>query len=300
LNKISAEAFHVRFYKGAYQLKLIDLTLITPIAILLENIKDNVKNQGFIRDFYSPPEDPDIKSVGKYKRESFSLGVLFFLMLKGNFPFNQEEIDVSEKEELGEFYNISYEDLEVNEETCRLLKGLLEIDIEKRISIEEARKSVFFKEVSRNIRKNIEDIRKNANLECFMKPIYGFFKVLLVRFFADQIEKDNLLEIFQEIDEDSDGFIDGGLFGLETIRKNLGFEDFLILSLRKWNLEENKAKDFVFMEISKGNAKVLILENLWEFMGKELIEKEVLERLFKEISRPNIQVFLKDFEKIDF
>ena len=40
LRKISAEAFHVRFSKGEYQMKLMDLTLITPIAKLMENIKE--------------------------------------------------------------------------------------------------------------------------------------------------------------------------------------------------------------------------------------------------------------------
>ena len=203
--------------------------------------------------------------------------MLFFLLLKGSFPFNQEDLeDINEKEDLGDTYKINFEDLELPVDITYMLRGLLENDPEKRISIAEARKSEFCRKIPRKKREKVGDLGKFMKAAGIRNPVVGVFRVLLVRFFGDNSEKDELWEDFNQFDHDYDGFIEGSLFGLGEIKPLLGMEDFLMLCLQRYCIEEKIAKEKIFDEIAKGGTEITA-DGLWEFLGKDLVEKGVLE-----------------------
>lgn len=289
-NKLSAEAFHVCFHKGSYHIKFMDLPSIIPFPkIGLQRIEK--KRHIFSRDFYSAPEFL-LHDVISEKNESFSLGVLFYLMLKGSFPFNQDE----EIEENSELCSLNLQELqdEMSSEAIDLLNSLLKIESDQRISISNALQSIFFKNFQSfaNFSTLVESLKPNLNL--LNKPLSKFCRMLLMRFFVTSDEKKKMYDIFNELDEDYDGFLEGNFFFDSDGHKKLGFEEFSMMNITKFSIDEIKAKEIIFKEITKGK-EYLNAEIFWGFLGKNIVEKSVIEEIFDEYKN---KISFEEFQNI--
>ena len=288
LMKISAESFHIRYNHGFYQVKFMDFSAISPINTLISS-EEHKKSNVLIRDFYSAPENVFFGLVSE-KTESFSVGVLMFLMLKGCFPFNQDDFEENSEENY-QCYQLNFAELQedLSMESMDLLKKLLEIDDKKRLSALEALNSKFVKnyEKIRDFERNYEFFKdfNNKSLEIMRNPLVKLFRSLLVRFYGDPEEKSRILEIFEDLDEDNDGVIEGKTVKFEG---NMEFEEFLLIFVKKYTISEENSKEILFKEMTKGED-LLTSELISEFLGKERVEKTVVEELFKK------PMFLEDF-----
>lgn len=281
--KLAAESFQVRFYKGYYQLKFVDIS-----SLSLKNFPQeagNLQKKGHVlsRDFYSAPEQL-LSGKTTEKSAIFSIGVLFFLMLKGNFPFNQEHDD--EESDNTELFELNFEEIqeETSSEAVNLLKALLETDHESRISCEKALFSPFLTNFKEKM-SNFEEFDENR-VNILKNPLRKVLWTLLVRFFADCEEKTKSIEEFARFDEELKGF-----FVEKNWNLNVSFEEFQILSIKKMNIDEKIAKEKIFKEICKDKGE-LDIDTLWEFLGKDKIDKILVAEMLKELKeKVNIEEF---------
>lgn len=281
--KLAAESFQVRFHKGYYQLKFVDISSLALKSSSQET--DNIQKKGhnLSRDFYSAPEQ---LFFGKTTEKSaiFSFGVLFFLMLKGNFPFNQEHDD--EESDNNELFRLNFEEIqeETSSEAVNLLKTLLDTDQESRISCEKALFSPFlmnFHEKTNNL-----DEFEESRINILKNPLRKVLWTLLVRFFADCEEKTKSMEEFGRFDEELKGF-----FVEKNWIVNVSFEEFQILNIKKMNIDEKLAREKIFKEICKDKGD-LDVDCLWEFLGKEKVDRFLVVEMLKELKEKiNLEEF---------
>ena len=287
LSKLAAESFHVRFNKGYYQIKFMDLPSIVSNKVSIISLESNINKakhnkSNLSRDFYSAPE-----GVANEKNESFSLGVLFCLMLKGYFPFNQED----DGESIEDIYHFNYDDLQedLSKEGLDLLKSLLDIDYNKRILIKEAVKSPFIEGLDRSFNRCDKKkwINSETNYEILNNPLKRLVRTYMVRFFEKPEEKLELYEMYLEFDKTTEGSViyEGYKFS---------FEDFLVIFAKKWNIEPSKGIHMIFKEFAKGKEEIG-KESLWEWLGKDIIEKGIIDEMIKG-DRMGFEEFVKMFE----
>lgn len=275
--KLAAESFHVNYSSGSYFIKFLDISSLCFMAN-----EEEEKNKGeIVKDFYSAPEQ--LSGVFTEKNSLFSLGVILFLMLRGTFPFNQD--DKEDEQNKNDSYQLNFEEIqeELSSESLELLKGLLEVDQSKRWNYHKALNSSYLMHFHKE--NAHEDFDDQEALACLKNPLKNLLRTILVRFYVCSEEKMKLLENFQNLDDDFDG--------IATSKKGIkaNFEEFQLINIHKLTIKDKKAKENIFIELNKGK-QYFDLDSFWEFLGKERIERHILEDIFKKFKE---KISFEDF-----
>ena len=113
-------------------LKLIDFGF----AIFAEDVKEGLVKAGTVN--FMAPEILMDKIYGT-QSDVFSLGVILYFILSGELPFYSEENELIVKKIVEGDYDLEGPQLDdISEEAKDLIKSMLEIDPEKRITIKKA------------------------------------------------------------------------------------------------------------------------------------------------------------------
>ena len=280
-------------------LKLIDFGLSSNF---------NLKKEKFIvgTPYYMSPEM--IEGIYHYKSDLWSIGVILYCLITGKYPFNGKD-----KKEV--FYLINsgkYNKKNLNKKNCsievkNLIKKIFTVDLNKRISIDDALNDDWFKlneKENNNLIINFDIINSLKNFQfnnILKKEILYFFAKIL-----KDTEIDKLKNIFSFIDKDNSGEINYDnlkeMFKennininekeLQNLFKSLDFHSYgkinytefiaATLSSIKFSIEEKLKAAFNFFDIN--NKGFITIENVFEALipNNININKIGLEKIFKE------------------
>ena len=240
------------------------------------------------------------------KCDIWSLGVIFYVLLSGKPPFfGKNENEIFEKIKIGVYRDDIKQLEEVSIETKVFLRKLLEIDLEKRISAEEALNDAFFRNIKEEARKNDLEVKTLENFKKFSESskLNRCIIYFLINELITNIEKSDAIRLFKKWDNENRGKIskfdlkavfreNNILFSnleIDLIFKNLSIDGYInytfflavffidndkIINKRKIKScfklidSENKGK------ISKMNLKNIFLKNI--------IEDEEFDKIFND------------------
>ena len=308
-----------------YDLKLIDFGCSKIFSVKKNYFND--ENIGTIT--YSSPEV--LKNNYTEKCDIWSCGVIMYLLLTGELPFNGiTEDQIKNKILRGRFcfYNRLFKDISL--EAKDLIRHCFIYDPNKRISSKEALNHPFFKnEIMDNLYINLDPEIENKTKEAILSLINfsyesKFFQAVityLVHNFIPKEEENKLKNVFLSIDSDFDGKISRNdlrrmLKKFEINISNeefqkiiqrvdfdndgfIGFPEFLQATVNLNNLftEENLKIAFNSFDIhSDGTVSVLELEEILGFNDKT--NRNVIFEFMKEINKTETDEFTFEEFKI--
>ena len=308
-----------------YDLKLIDFGCSKIFSVKKNNFND--ENIGTIT--YSSPEV--LKNNYTEKCDIWSCGVIMYLLLTGELPFNGiTEEQIKNKILRGRFcfYNRLFKNISL--EAKDLIRQCFIYDPNKRISSKEALNHPFFKnEIMENLYINLDPEIENKTKEAILSLINfsyesKFFQAVityLVHNFIPKEEENKLKNVFLSIDSDFDGKISRNdlrrmLKKFEINISNeefqkiiervdfdnhgyIGFPEFLQATVNLNNLftEENLKIAFNSFDIhSDGTVSVLELEEILGFNDKT--NRNVIFEFMKEINKTETDEFTFEEFKI--
>lgn len=241
---------------------------------------------------YIAPEvlHSSLKDIGK--RDLWSLGVVMYRMLTGEFPFNSKNIeDLSDEIIYKEVipdpeYNISEHELfkkkyNVSEEGISFLKNLLTIDPEKRVSLEKALQDKWFEKF--NVKYRLEELRIETKIK-LLKNILNYNPTNVIQQTAiayivhNNQNKDCIKDVkalFNMMDDDKNGHISKEEFKIglnklwDAVKKDPG-QSFLFNKENKKLIE--RAVE-LFDKIDSDHSGQIEFE---EFCAATIEKKEVL------------------------
>ena len=308
-----------------YDLKLIDFGCSKIFSVKKNYFND--ENIGTIT--YSSPEV--LKNNYTEKCDIWSCGVIMYLLLTGELPFNGiTEDQIKNKILRGRFcfYNRLFKDISL--EAKDLIRHCFIYDPNKRISSKEALNHPFFKnEIMDNLYINLDPEIENKTKEAILSLINfsyesKFFQAVityLVHNFIPKEEENKLKNVFLSIDSDFDGKLSRN--DLRRIFKKfeinisneefqkiiqrvdfdndgfIGFPEFLQATVNLNNLftEENLKIAFNSFDIhSDGTVSVLELEEILGFNDKT--NRNVIFEFMKEINKTETDEFTFEEFKI--
>jgi len=169
--------------------------------------------------YYIAPEV--LKGSYTEKCDMWSCGVIMYTLLCGIPPFFSENDDeVIELVKIGKFNNNPHEMKNVSKEAKDLIKSLIKIDVDKRLSSEEALNHPWFKIMTEKIHglnkssnTKIQQIIENIKNFCPKKSLLYTFAYLIFNF-SNKNETNELRIIFNEFDTDNDGRLNKKDFAL--------------------------------------------------------------------------------------
>jgi calcium-dependent protein kinase len=243
---------------GSIHIKMIDFGL-----------SDILKNRIFLSQlsgsrFYLAPE----VLLGKYteKRDLWSIGVMLYQFLTGVRPFsadNEEELFDSIKR--GHFDITPLEDVQSSPEVIRLVKGLLEIDPDKRLSAKQAIHHPWFADKQVEVIEGgkrllttdmLSNIRRFSVSSAFKRELIA----LLVQSFEDEGTTAVNSKVFFLADRDFSGVIEPSELNELFLRKGIILETGeLDQILKALNIRNKHA--ITFLEFMIGVTSKEQLEN---------------------------------------
>lgn len=294
-------------------IKLIDFGLSKQSVEVLEvaEFKTIVGSPNFIA--------PEILSRQGYdcKCDMWSLGVIIFILLSGDIPFqgqNNRETFINIKKGKYEFKNPEWGN--ITEEGKDLIKKLLVLDPKKRLSSQEALKHPWFQ-----MKNNKHEYEKNSHFDAKLfkilknlKPPGKFkkevMKVMLEIFRNDEDHK-KMTQIFKKLDTLNNGIItvleienalSEAILNKDNETKNclnelmkftknnndsltLTYTDFLMATLDKNKLDKKKWIA-AFKHFDIDNSGVVTIENI----------KQAMERAGRNYTDEEIKEMIKEFE----
>ena len=308
-----------------YDLKLIDFGCSKIFSVKKNNFND--ENIGTIT--YTSPEV--LKNNYTEKCDIWSCGVIMYLLLTGELPFNGiTEEQIKNKILRGRycFYNRLFKD--ISSEAKDLIRQCFIYDPNQRISSKEALNHPFFKnEIMDNLYINLDPEIENKTKEAILSLINfpyesKFFQAVityLVHNFIPKEEENKLKNVFLSIDSDFDGKISRNdlrrmLKKFEINISNeefqkiiervdfdndgyIDFPEFLQATVNLNNLftEENLKIAFNSFDIhSDGTVSVLELEEILGFNDKT--NRNVIFEFMKEINKTETDEFTFEEFKI--
>ena len=275
--------------------------------------KSNLENEIFGSNLYIAPEV--LKRKYNEKCDTWSVGVLLHLLLVGRAPFEGgNPSDTSNKIRKGKFNTNDEIFLKSSLEVQDLIKKLLEVKVDKRLSAKEALEHPWFSKfdadlIYKNLNENIIITLINRLIQFKIK---NKFQQIVLAFIVHNITEDeevrNIQKLFRLFNKNNDGWltkeelyiglckykdedeineiIDGIFLMLDS--SNSGFiqyEQFLRACLRKEKILNDKYLLYAFNFIDKdGIGKLTIQSIKHSFGGNENnISDAVFENIFKEV-----------------
>jgi calcium-dependent protein kinase len=308
-----------------YDLKLIDFGCSKIFSVKKNNFND--ENIGTIT--YSSPEV--LKNNYTEKCDIWSCGVIMYLLLTGELPFNGiTEEQIKNKILRGRFcfYNRLFKNISL--EAKDLIRQCFIYDPNKRISSKEALNHPFFKnEIMDNLYINLDPEIENKTKEAILSLINfpyesKFFQAVityLVHNFIPKEEETKLKNVFLSIDSDFDGKISKNDLKIiikkfklnisnEKLQKSIervdfdndgyiDFPEFLQATVNLNNLFTKENLEIAFNSFdthSDGTVSVLELEEILGFNDKT--NRNVVFEFMKEINKVETDEFTFDEFKI--
>ena len=302
-----------------YELKLIDFGCSKMFTTYKRNFEDTI---GTV--VYCSPEV--LLNNYNEKCDIWSCGIIFYLLLSGNFPFSgKTENEIIEKIlnpkiefNLPIFNNIS-------EEAKDLIKKCLIYDKNKRISAEEALTHPFFSNIDPNnlYNENIEIKQVLFSLKNFSKhsKFYQVVLAFLSHNYAEKGELEKLKKIFYKIDTNLDGKLSKEelmnaykLSGIKIKKSQLDkiinsmdfdnngyieYEEFIRATIPKENLftDINLKTAFDMFDLDKNGS--ISLSEIKEVLGiKKNDDDKVIQELMNEVHRTgNEEITFEQFKE---
>ena len=302
-----------------YELKLIDFGCSKMFTTYKRNFEDTIGTL-----VYCSPEV--LLNNYNEKCDIWSCGIIFYLLLSGNFPFSgKTENEIIEKIlnpkiefNLPIFNNIS-------EEAKDLIKKCLIYDKNKRISAEEALTHPFFSNIDPNnlYNENIEIKQVLFSLKNFSKhsKFYQVVLAFLSHNYAEKGELEKLKKIFYKIDTNLDGKLSKEelmnaykLSGIKIKKSQLDkiinsmdfdnngyieYEEFIRATIPKENLftDINLKTAFDMFDLDKNGS--ISLSEIKEVLGiKKNDDDKVIQELMNEVHRTgNEEITFEQFKE---
>lgn len=293
-------------------IKLIDFGLAKQKVDLTGGFKTIVGSPNFIA--------PEILNRQEYdfKCDIWSLGVIIFLLLSGDSPFQGENnLETFNRIKKGKFEFSGRDWKNVGQDAKDLINQLLVVDPSKRITALEALKHPWFQMVEENPglkrkKSAVFDPKLFKIMKHFKTP--GKFKKevmkVILDYFKNDEESEKLTEIFKKLDTLNKGHIT--LSEIEEVLANsktdpqtriclkelinfmkshqqsleLTYTDFLLATLDKNKFLDLKKLIAAFKHFDLDGSGMITVENL----------KKVMQRSGKEYSDEDLKEMIKEFD----
>ena len=314
LNKIMG-----KFEIKNYELKLIDFGCSKMFTTYKRNFEDTIGTL-----VYCSPEV--LLNNYNEKCDIWSCGIIFYLLLSGNFPF----FGKTENEIIEKILNPKFEfDFpifnNISEEAKDLIKKCLIYDKNKRISAEEALNHPFFSNLDPNnlYHENIEIKEVLFSLKNFSKhsKFYQVVLAFLSHNYAEKGQLEKLKKIFYKIDSNLDGKLSKEelmnaykLAGIKIKKAQLDkiirsmdfdnngyieYEEFIRATIPKENLftDINLKTAFDMFDLDKNGS--ISLSEIKEVLGiKKNDDDKVIQELMNEVHRTgNEEITFEQFKE---
>ena len=273
---------------------------------------ENIKNL-----LYVAPEV--LKRKYNEKCDIWSIGVLLYLLIVGSFPFEGgNPTETLNKIRKGKFNTNNEKFLKSSEEVQDLIKQLLEVKVDKRLSSKEAIEHPWFSKFDAHlIYNNLEEeiIIKLINRIITYK-IKNKLQQIVIAFIVHNINEDNesrnIQKLFRIFNTNNDGCLTKNelYIGLckykdeKDISKNIDeifkiidkgnqgyiqYEEFLCACLEKDKILSEKNLLYAFNFIDKDNIGKLTVDSIKSSFGlnDDEISDSVFKDIFKELSHEN-------------
>jgi calcium-dependent protein kinase len=263
--------------------------------------------------YYIAPEV--LQKAYNEKCDTWSAGVILYMLIVGRAPFDgADDEEIIENIKKGKF-NAKHKKLVASSnEVQDLVKKLLEVNVNKRLSAQEALKHPWFKKFdAKSLYKNIEEEKIKMYLMRLRKyEIYSKFQQMVLAFIVHNIpyseESKDILKIFRlfntnddgklskkelysglityfnhaEIDNEIDGIfllLDGANHGF------LEYEEFLRACLDQKMICSDEHLVYAFNFFDKDNTGRISVEKIMAIFVDDNVSEEVFRSIFNEIDQ---------------
>ena len=266
--------------------------------------------------YYIAPEV--LKKRYNKKCDLWSCGVIMYILLSSRPPFNgSNNNEITEKVAIGE-YDLKKPPFDkVSNSAKDLIRKLLEKDVNKRISAEEALKHSWFKEnkskeiyneiKDQNTIKTMIDNLKNYKRESVIQETALAY---IIHNFPQYKDVINACKLFNQIDSSGDGKITreelyNGIskrYKSDTLKKDvdaiyirldmdnngyIGYEEFVRAAVSKEYFVRDEVLRFAFRYFDKDNSKSITYNEIENLFAESIPDKKnirsYLKQIFKEV-----------------
>ena len=265
------------------------------------------------------------------KCDTWSVGVILYMLIVGRAPFDgQNDEEILENIEKGEFNSHHKKLLNSSIEVQDLVKKLLEVNVKKRLSSSDALKHSWFKKFNgKSLYSNIDKETIIIYLNRLRKfKINSKFQQMVLAFIVHNIpsneESKDILKIFRMFNMNDDGKLSkkelfNGLikyFDEKNIKKeiddifllldgaNRGFieyEEFLRATLDQKILLSDENLVYAFNFFDKENTGKISVEKIKKIFVDDKVSEDVFRNIFNEIdSNKDGEIDFQEFKDMMF
>jgi calcium-dependent protein kinase len=261
--------------------------------------------------YYIAPEV--LQKAYNEKCDTWSAGVILYMLIVGRAPFDgADDEEIIENIKKGKFNSKHKKLVASSNEVQDLVKKLLEVNVNKRLSAQDALKHPWFKKFdAKSLYKNIEEDKIKMYLMRLRKyEIYSKFQQMVLAFIVHNIpyteESKDILKIFrlfntnddgklskkelysglityfkhEEIDNEIDGIfllLDGANHGF------LEYEEFLRACLDQKMVCSDEHLVYAFNFFDKDNTGRISVDKIMAIFVDDHVSEEVFRNIFNEI-----------------
>ena len=265
------------------------------------------------------------------KCDTWSIGVILYMLIVGKAPFDgQNDEEIIENIEKGEYNSKHKKLLNSSFEVQDLLKKLLEINVNKRLSSSDALKHSWFKKFNaKSLYSNIEESKIIIYLNRLRHfKINSKFQQMVLAFIVHNIPNNNeskdILKIFRMFNTNDDGKLSkkelfNGLikyFNEKEIKKEIDdifllldganrgvieYEEFLRATLDQNILLSDENLVYAFNFFDKENFGTISVEKIKKFFVDDNVSEKVFRSIFNEIdSNEDGEIDFEEFKNMMF